>query len=354
MNNKKLPVRYKVTNENSSGGFGNVIKCLDTHLDRFVAVKSIIDPDDSPRMRDELSALMKLRSKHVVELYDVIQFENNDIAIVEEYVDGPSLTEIENRITSAEQLTKILWQISAGITEIHKHDVIHRDIKPGNMKIDNEGVVKIYDFGLSRSINNANTIGFKGTPVYAAPELYLPQVEFTKAIDTYAFAVTAMCLAKTPLPTAMKTYPKQLTVNPFDGSKIRLPSKLTDLLYQCLKVNPNERPDMNTVCQILKKHVLYDSHRALLIPYNKQPVIISVKNKSEIFDNPGIGSVEIKYSGSEFYISSLSGEVYVNNILASQYNLLPNSCVIILGSSSRKRNERVFITFDVSHPEVVL
>lgn len=349
-----LPARYKRTEEESSGGFGCVIKCLDTHLERFVAIKSISDPDDSPRMKDELSALMKLRSKHVVELYDVINCQGNGIAIVEEYVNGPSLVEIQDRILDSEDLIKILWQISSGISEIHFHDIIHRDIKPGNMKIDSEGVVKIYDFGLSRNVEEANTIGFKGTPIYAAPELFLHQVAFTKSIDTYAFAVTAMFLAKTPIPAEMSVLPKKLVSNPFDNSNIQLPAQLKELFFQCLNTSPDERPDMAHVCQTLKKFVLFNSHRALLIADNASPIIVSSKNKSAIFNNSGVGSVEVKYSGSEFYISSLSGEVYVNNITARQYNILPDSCVIILGASSRPRRERVFITFDLSHPEVVL
>lgn len=354
MTNFTLPVRYERTEEEASGGFGCVIKCLDTHLERFVAIKHISDPDDSPRMMDELAALMKLRSKHVVELYDVINFQDKGIAIVEEYVNGPSLSEIEDRILNSEHLIKILWQISSGISEIHFHDIIHRDIKPGNMKIDSEGVVKIYDFGLSRNVEEANTIGFKGTPIYAAPELFFHHVEFTKSIDTYAFAVTAMFLAKTPIPPEMRSLPKKLLSNPFDNSRIQLPTQLKELLFQCLNTNPSDRPDMDDICQTLKKYVLYNSHRALLISDNAPPVIISSTNKSEPFNNKGIGAVEIKYSGSEFYISNLSGEVYVNNITAKQYNILPDSCVIILGSSARVRRERVFITFDLSHPEVVL
>ncbi|CAH0159077.1 Serine/threonine-protein kinase PrkC [Rahnella aquatilis] len=354
MKNKVLPARYEPTEDRESGGFGNVVKCLDTHLSRFVAIKSINNPEDSARMKDEFSALMKLRSKHVVELYDVIEHDDGDISIVEEYIDGPSLHEITDTINDQNSLLKILWQIASGISEIHAHDVIHRDIKPGNMKIDQEGVVKIFDFGLSRNIDNANTVGFKGTPIFAAPELFIQNVQFTKSIDTYAFAVTAMCLASTPVPDKITRYPKLLTSNPFNESKIQLPTTIKDLLFKCLDVNPAARPDMLDVCNNLKKFLLFNSHRALLISEIKGPVVVSSTHKSESYDNPGIGSVEVAYSGAEFYISKLSGEVHVNNIRAKQFNLLPNSCVIILGPAGRTTVNRVFITFDLSHPEVVL
>ncbi|EMD1303854.1 serine/threonine protein kinase [Serratia marcescens] len=356
MTNKTLPERYKCTKDRESGGFGSVVKCLDVHLDRFVAIKSINDPEDSGRMRDEFSALMKMRSKHVVELFDVIEFEGGDISIVEEYIDGPSLHDVSDDIRDANHLVKILWQIASGISEIHAHDIIHRDIKPGNMKIDQEGLVKIFDFGLSRNIDNAKTVGFKGTPIFAAPELYMQNVNFTKAIDTYAFSVTAMCLAKTPIPDEMTRYPKILTSNPFDNSEIQLPNFLKNLLYRCLDSSPQNRPSMWEVCNGLKKFLLYNSHRALLISIseNKPARVISATNKTEFYDNPGVGSIEITYSGSEFYISNISGEVHINNIKARQHNILPNSCVIILGPSGKSSVKRIFITFDLSHPEVVL
>lgn len=354
MKNRLLPKRYVPTDDRESGGFGSVVKCLDTHLDRYVAIKSINDADESARMRDELSALMQLRSKHVVEVFDAIEYEDGTISIVEEFIDGPSLNEVGDSINDVNSLNKILWQISSGITEIHDCDVIHRDIKPGNMKIDNEGVVKIYDFGLSRSIDNAQTVGFKGTPIFAAPELYMQHVHFTKAVDTYAFAVTAMCLAKTKPPIELCHYPKILKGNPFGDSDIKLPEKIQDLLYECLDVDPSKRPSMKIVRDSLKNILLNNSHRALLITDDKNPVVLSETHRVEFYDNPGIGSVEIAYSGSLFFISKLSGDVHVNNIRAKQFNILPNSCVIILGPAGKTKTKRVFITFDLSHPEVVL
>lgn len=354
MKNRTLPKRYVPTDDRESGGFGSVVKCLDTHLDRYVAIKSINDADDSARMRDELSALMRLRSKHVVEVFDAIEYDDGTISIVEEFIDGPSLHEIDDSVNDVNSLIKILWQISSGIAEIHDHDIIHRDIKPGNMKVDSEGVVKIYDFGLSRNIDNAQTVGFKGTPIFAAPELYVQNVRFTKAVDTYAFAVTAMCLAKTNPPDELGFYPKKLKENPFIRSEIQLPEVTKNLLYTCLDVDPSKRPQMKVVRDNLKNILLSNSHRALLITDYKSPVVLSETHRSEFYDNPGIGSVEIAYSGSLFFISKLSGDVHVNNIRAKQFNILPNSCVIILGPAGRTQTKRIFITFDLSHPEVVL
>ncbi|MER5108814.1 serine/threonine-protein kinase [Providencia stuartii] len=356
MISKALPERYEITGESASGGFGSVIKYNDLHLERFVAVKTITDPIDAHRMNDELNALMKLRSKHVVELYDAIRFDDGGIAIIEEFIDGPSLSDIQidNMINNSDELFKILWQIASGISEIHSHDIIHRDIKPANMKIDKEGIVKIFDFGLSRSVDNASTVGFVGTRIYAAPELFLTRPVFDKSIDTYAFAVTAMYLTRTPVPEGFNIPPKMLYSNPFDKASIQLPVHLKELLYQCLSQVPSERPKMAEISEYLKRLILKNTHRALLISQLKPPVILCDTHKIESFNNPNVGSIEIKYSGMEFYISSLSGEVNVNNITAKKGNILPNSCVIILGPKGKSSIKREFITFDLSSPEVVL
>ncbi|EOT2069420.1 serine/threonine-protein kinase [Proteus mirabilis] len=355
MTSRALPERYEITDESASGGFGSVIKYKDLHLERFVAVKTINNSIDAPRMNDELNALMKLRSKHVVELYDAIRFDDG-IAIIEEFVDGQSLSDIklDDIVNNTDELFKILWQIASGISEIHSHDIIHRDIKPANMKIDREGIVKIFDFGLSRSIDNASTVGFVGTEIYAAPELFLTRPVFDKSIDTYAFAVTAMYLTGTPVPKGFNIPPKRLYSNPFDNASIQLPEHLKSLLYQCLRQVPSERPKMDEICEYLKKLILKNTHRALLISELKPPVILCDSHRIESYNNPNVGSIEIKYSGMEFYISSLSGDVNINNITAKQNNILPNSCVIILGPKGKSKIKREFITFDLSSPEVVL
>ena len=197
-----LPDRYVLTGDSASGGFGKVVFCHDTHLDRPVAIKSIKDVSEKHRIIDELNALMQLRSKHVVQVFDRVIGNDEAISIIEEFVDGDDLDVLLNKSKPKDYL-KTLWQIASGIADIHSVGVIHRDIKHNNMKIDKEGIVKIFDFGLSRNTGkNAETIGFKGTFGYAAPELFKSgHVEFTQAVDTYAFGVIAIYLSGLTLPT---------------------------------------------------------------------------------------------------------------------------------------------------------
>lgn len=355
MSDFKLPKRYQKTKQQNSGGFGDVIICNDTHLDRLVAIKFIKDPNDMPRMHDEINALLKLSSKHVVQLFDIIKYEEQ-LGIVEEFIPGPDLIAYTDSITDLKCLIKTLWQIASGIADIHKHEIVHRDIKPNNIKIDGEGIVKIYDFGLSRNNDNAATIGFKGTPIFAAPELILKdteEVNFNSSVDTFAFGVTALCLAKVPVPPELKTLTKKILQNPFSQSEFKIPKSLQRILFRCLSSEPKERPQMSDVRELLQRQLLKNSHRALLIHNNSQHIIDSQNNGVTIKKN-NIGDVQIAYNGYEFYIQSLNGEVSVNNRKPDINEILPDSCVIIIGNSHRPRRERSVITFDISHPEVVL
>lgn len=356
MRSKTLKERYVPTGEHKSGGFGNVIFCNDTHLERKVAIKSVKNSSEKKRVHDEISALLMLRSKHIVQLYDIFEDEKDNTFIVEEYIDGPDLFEYREKIKNTTELTSILWQISSGIADIHKHGIIHRDIKPNNIKIDGEGIVKIFDFGLSRTIENSATVGFVGTPAFAAPELIFDDrvVKFTNAIDVFAFGVTALCLCGIEeLPAELKTIHKKLTSNPFEESPFTISKKMKEILFNCLSPEAENRPSMLDVSNYLKKKILQGSHKANVV-YNDRGNFLNIKTPDVSLKFRDIGSLKIHYNQFEFIIEEVAGEVSVNNRKATAGDVLPGSCVIIIGGLHRHNNERAFITFDISHPEVVL
>jgi eukaryotic-like serine/threonine-protein kinase len=350
-----LPTRYQSTGTSASGGFGNVVFCKDIHLDRFVAIKSIKDVSEKHRLFDELNALMLLRSKHVVQIFDIVPGENDTIGIVQEYIAGDDLWESPIPKISGEHYLKTLWQIASGIADIHDAEVIHRDIKPNNMKFDNEGIVKIFDFGLSRDIGpTAVTNGFKGTIGFAAPELFkFGVVSFTKAIDTYAFGITAIYLSGSELPDELKNIPPHpIPSNFYSSLPIALPTELASLLTKCLSHDPDERPSMSTVQDQLAKHLLHDKHQALAV-YNNQTNVLNATKRMVNLKLPEIGEIKIEYDGFRFFVASVSGEVYINNRAVASGEEIPGSCVVTLGAAHRM-NARKYITFDVSNPEVVL
>jgi serine/threonine-protein kinase len=349
-----LPSRYVPDGSQANGGFGSVFFCDDTHLERKVAIKVVNGELNRRRISDEMQALLQMRSKHVVQVYDVVVSADGRLGIVQEYVEGRDLSELNLTSASVSDYLKIIWQVSSGIADIHSANVIHRDIKPNNIKVDAEGVIKIFDFGLAREEGPfAKTIGFVGTVGFAAPEL-LQGGQFTRAVDVYAFAVTALFLAAGDLPPCLLTMPSSKPVpNPFLSTAFTLPSAVSDILYKCLASAPQDRPEMDEVESVLKRHLLFNRHQALAVHKGQATYI----NSSEPFvslDALPIGRVDIQYDGLQFKIVDMEGEVSINNRTPDLFQEIPGSCVISLGGGHRRAAERMFITFDVSYPEVVV
>jgi len=347
--------RYTQVDLPVSGGFSHVICCMDNHLERKVAIKFIQDEINKKLLLKELSALLQMRSKHVVQVYDIVPGEHDSIGIVEEFVEGEDLWDSDFPRQSVEKYLKTLWQIAAGIADIHKAGVIHRDIKPNNMKLDAEGIVKIFDFGLAKDEGaDAKTKGFKGTQGFAAPELFGDStIPFTTAIDTYAFGATAIFLACQDLPSSMKKFPPEpVTGNLFSTLPITIPAELTTLLNACLSYAPTNRPAMDVVRDELARHLLRGKHQALAV-YKGTPYLINDKELSAGLEYPDVGKIEILYTGLKYIVYVATGEVFINNSPAVPGEEIPGSCVVALGGAHRG-NSRAYISVDVSNPEVVL
>lgn len=346
--------RYEVAGTALAGGMAQVLPCNDTVLDRRVAIKVMPESANRRRVRDELSALLKMRSKHVVQVYDVLRVGTDDLAIVQEYIDGKDLLDDATIPKTATEYLKLIWQIASGISDIHSLDVIHRDIKPNNMKIDSEGVVKIFDFGLARDQGlGASTVGFVGTRGFAAPELYAHNAKFTAAVDTFAFGATALFVGLRDLPAELTCQPPSLPgSNHFSALPFSLASEVLAVLNSCLEMDPARRPAMKDVRNVLATHLLYDRHKALVV-YNNKPSYLDATNRSVVLRLPTMGEVEIHYDGFRFLVHSLSGDVFVNNRRVAVGDTLPGACVVTLGAPEQK-NRRRYITFDLSHPEIVL
>jgi serine/threonine protein kinase len=176
---------------------GEVNECIDINLSRRVMLKRVFRLADVPRLLDERKALIKLRSKHVVQLLDVVAFSwqsQSITCLVLEHIEGSDLDKLT--FVPGVELHRTLWQIASGLGDIHRARVIHRDIKPQNIRKDKFGIIKIIDFGLAREVGlDDKTASITGTIGYMAPELYgTSMIAFSTAVDTYAFGRTALSL----------------------------------------------------------------------------------------------------------------------------------------------------------------
>lgn len=262
-----------------------------------MAIKFIQDLSEKERIVDEIRALLQLRSKHVVQIYDLVGLESDTLGIVEEYIGGEDLWDSKFPTLSLGNYLKTLWQVASGLADIHRTKIIHRDIKPNNMKLDGEGLIKIFDFGLARDEGiNAKTKGFKGTIGFAAPEL-VPElyshntVVFSRAIDTYAFGACAIFFTGVALPHClMQMPPVALQPGYFSTLPFGMPKELGELLESCLSTDPADRPAMEDVRDEIARYLLKDKHQAIVI-YNGSAQYLNSQTKSVQLELSGIGKV---------------------------------------------------------------
>ena len=265
----RLPDRYIFSGRVLEGGQGTVYVCRDEHLVRDVAFKIMQDIDDISRLLDEISALQSIRSKHVVEIYDIIIEDKNkevEVGIIEEFLPGDDLWDYYETGPSDNDILQTLYQVASGINEIHNAGIIHRDIKPNNMKFNIENLVKIYDFGLARKEGvSDDTIGFKGTHGFAAPELYAGgKLHFTKKIDVYAFGASAWLLMTGQHPPELKKKPPVVLSTQIKKVRPTLPREVAEILDKTLNIDPDERPNMGNYVLERTRHRLHMDNQGVM------------------------------------------------------------------------------------------
>jgi len=173
-----IGARYRVQRAIGQGGMGTVWLCRDETLARDVAVKQVgllpgESVTDSARAFREARSSAALSHRNVVTVFDIVQ-DHDTIWMVMEHVPGRTLSELirdEGRLSPA-RTADLGAQVAAGLAAAHAAGVTHRDVKPGNVLVREDGVAKIGDFGLSRTAGDpalTQTGMVTGTPTYFSP-----------------------------------------------------------------------------------------------------------------------------------------------------------------------------------------
>lgn len=338
--------RYEPTGAAAWGGMSEVHECLDRNLQRKVMLKRVKRTADETRLLDERKALLALRSKHVVELLDIVEispFGVIETGLILEAISGTDLK--EGSYAYGPEYLAVVWQIAQGLSDIHSARVIHRDIKPDNIRLDDNGVVKILDFGLSRQTDIDNsTRSIAGTDGYMAPELRSrtsPSITFTSAIDVFAFGETMLALL-----VPQQSQPKCAADLRVRQILSAADTSLQDLVIAALSDNPANRPQISEFSQKLSARLNKDKHRAWLNLNGKITEINDKQRKASI--TSAAAQLEISYDGFRFLVTALTGTVQFNNMPLAVGQEIPSSCVLMFGQPGQAR---AFVTFDVSRPE---
>jgi len=332
--------------------------CLDNHLGRNVLIKELQPGVDQRRLLDEIAALTAIRSKHVVQLYDVVRdAKSNIVGIVEEYIPGEDLLSLVP-VSDLSLFLRTAYAMACGISDIHATGRVHRDIKPNNVKFDAEGCLKIFDFGLARTGSvDAATQGAVGTTGYMAPELCVDDdqiADFDQAIDTYAFGATMLRLLAGTLPPDLRRSPPRLpcAAADFSAQSLQLPMEVAAALNRCLSFDRGDRPEMAFVRETVGAELLRDQHRAAFVVQGTLHNLSATQRNVTITLTP-LGAARFTYDGLRFLVTPVTGEIFVNNVPVGAESVLPKSSVVTFGGTDRGMG-RVHVPFDVSHPEVVL
>lgn len=200
-----LSGRYRLESHIATGSVGEVWRGVDEVLDRHVAIK-LLRPEFTQheetlaRFRAEARHASSLSHPSIAKVYDYS--EDGQPALVLELVDGHSLAELlKSGPLGAADVMEVVAQTAAGLQAAHTAGLVHRDIKPGNLLLSNDGTVKITDFGIAHVLGAApitRTGMLVGTPAYLAPERVAGQ-RATAASDLYSLGIVAYeCLAGRP------------------------------------------------------------------------------------------------------------------------------------------------------------
>jgi len=169
--------RYRIERLLGRGGFGLVYLARDEQLNRPVAVKvphanRIAHPEDAELYLAEARTVASLEHPHIVPVYDVGSTAEFPFFVVSKYVEGTDLAmRLKESRFSCQQTAELMATVAEALHYAHKRGLVHRDIKPGNILIDNDGKPHVVDFGLAlREENIGKGSGLAGTPSYMSPE----------------------------------------------------------------------------------------------------------------------------------------------------------------------------------------
>jgi serine/threonine protein kinase/Flp pilus assembly protein TadD len=242
------------------GGMGVVYLAHDTKLDRSVAIKSIPPKlaDDSTartRFRREAKLLASLNHPNIGAIHDIIEQDAGADYLILEYVPGQTLAQrIARKPLKLEEAFSIAQQIAEAVSAAHEKGVVHRDLKPGNIKITTEGKVKVLDFGLAKPSvkqdeNQSTAITQPGrvigTPAYMSPEQARGKpVDRRSDIWSFACILYEMLTGHSPFEsdTATDTLARIIERQPdWQALPQQTPANIRVILRHCLEKDPRWR-----------------------------------------------------------------------------------------------------------------
>ncbi len=261
--------RFRILDRLGAGGMGVVYSAYDPELDRKVALK-LLRPDlaergsggttGTSRLQREAQAMARLNHPNVVTVHEVGR-HGEQVFVAMEFVDGTTLGSWAKDDHDWQDIVRVYCDAAAGLGAAHEAGIVHRDFKPENVMLGDDGRVRVMDFGLSRAESSRQTDenteaqdrsetltqtgAIMGTPAYMAPEQHNASA-ISPASDQFAFCVSLWEALAGERPFAGQTY-GELAGNVVVGrvrsppATLAVPNRIFDVLRKGLAVKPDER-----------------------------------------------------------------------------------------------------------------
>ncbi|MDT4927966.1 MAG: eukaryotic-like serine/threonine-protein kinase [Pseudonocardiales bacterium] len=257
--------RYRLVERIAAGGMGSVWEAWDERLHRRVALKELhpqpgLSPADArlagDRAMREARITARLHHAHAVPVYDVVDHEGQPCLIMQ-YLPSKSLQSVlsERGVLSVAEVARIGSELAGALAAAHRAGIVHRDVKPGNVLIDDEGAAKLTDFGISHALGDVtltSTGMVTGTPAFLAPEV-ARGVESGFAADVFSLGSTLYAALEGTPPFGTGENP-MATLHRVASGQIVPPQRsgpLTGELRRMLATDPTQRPSMDQVASSL-------------------------------------------------------------------------------------------------------
>ncbi|HEY5961495.1 MAG TPA: serine/threonine-protein kinase, partial [Polyangiaceae bacterium] len=260
-----LAGKYRIERELGSGGMGTVVAARHLQLEEQVAIKFLLPaalemPDAVERFMREAKAAVRIRSEHVVRVYDVGTLDDGAPYMVMEYLRGVDLCQWlqDHESVSIPDAVELILQVLEAVADAHAVGIIHRDLKPSNLfcvhRQDGLPFIKVLDFGISKVADSSRSqvamtapAAVMGSPLYMSPEQMRSAHNVDTRTDIWAIGIIlyemltgiapfdGVTLSEVCVRTAMLPPP------PIRDRCPSLPLELEAVVLRCLKKDPNER-----------------------------------------------------------------------------------------------------------------
>ncbi len=245
--------RYQIIEKIGAGGMGTVFRARDKEIERDVALKLLppyfsADTAFVERFKREARVIARLEHPHIVPIYDVGDQDGRPFIIMRLLTGGTLRDRIRRPEFDLQALVTALDDVADALARAHAENIVHRDIKPGNILFDDHGAAFLSDFGIAKVLDAATQLtgsGLIGTPAYMSPEQFVGQGIDGRS-DQYSLAVVVYEALTGKLPfkgnTAQMMY-KHLNVAPpeINLEEYPIPIDLNPVLQKAFSKDPNAR-----------------------------------------------------------------------------------------------------------------